>query len=52
MDNSERIEDMRAIDLDRLQKRIYDKMLLSATLEEKRTRVFRALTSRYNSHIV
>jgi len=50
--NNERIKDMRAIDLDRLQKRICDKILLPTTLEEKRTRVFRALIRRYDSHIV
>jgi len=50
--NNERIEDMRAIDLDRLQKRICDKILLPTTLEEKRTIVFRALIRRYDSHIV
>lgn len=43
---------MRAIDLDRLQKKICDKILLPTTVEEKRTRVFRALIRRYDSHIV
>jgi hypothetical protein len=50
--NNERIKDMRAIDLDRLQNFFCYKILLPTTLEEKRTRVFRALIRRYDSHIV